>query len=53
MKNMLFNSYIFILCFLPLTMAAYYRLSRMRKYNAAKLSLAIVSLIFCGYSDIT
>ena len=50
---MLFNSYIFILCFLPLTMAAYYGLSRLRKYNAAKLSLVIASLIFCGYSDIT
>lgn len=50
---MLFNSYIFILCFLPLTMAAYFGLNRLEKYNAAKLLLVIASLIFCGYNDIT
>lgn len=50
---MLFNSYIFILCFLPLTVAVYFGLNRRGKYNAAKLSLVIASLIFCGYNDIT
>ena len=49
---MLFNSYIFILCFLPLTMAAYFGLNRLGKYDMAKLSLVIASLIFCGYNDI-
>ena len=50
---MQFNSYIFILCFLPLTMLAYFGLNRLRKYNAAKLSLVAASLIFCGYMDVT
>lgn len=50
---MQFNSYIFILCFLPLTMLAYFGLNRLKKYNAAKLSLVIVSLIYCGYNDIS
>lgn len=50
---MLFNSYIFILCFLPLTMLAYFGLNRLGEYNAAKLSLVIASLIFCGYKDMT
>lgn len=50
---MQFNSYIFILCFLPLTMLAYFSLNCLEKYNSAKLLLAATSLIFCGYSDIT
>lgn len=50
---MLFNSYIFILCFLPLTLLAYFGLNRLKKYKAAKLSLVVASLIFCGYNDIT
>lgn len=49
---MLFNSYIFILCFLPLAMLAYFSLNKLKQYNAAKLSLVIASLIFCGYNDI-
>ena len=50
---MQFNSYIFILCFLPLTMLAYFGLNRLEKYNAAKLSLVVASLVFCGYTDIS
>ena len=50
---MLFNSYIFILCFLPLTLLAYFGLNRLKKHNAAKLSLVIASLIFYGYNEIT
>lgn len=50
---MLFNSYIFILCFLPLTLLAYYGLNHFQKYRAAKLSLVIASLIFYGYNEIT
>lgn len=50
---MLFNSYIFIFCFLPLTLLAYFGLNRLQNYNAAKLSLVIASLIFYGYNEIT
>ena len=50
---MLFNSYIFILCFLPLTLLAYFGLNALKKHKVAKLSLVIASIVFCGYSDIT
>lgn len=50
---MLFNSYIFVLCFLPLTVAVYFGLNRLGKYDLAKLSLVTASLIFCGYNDIS
>ena len=50
---MQFNSYLFILLFLPLTLLAYFGLNRMKKYNAAKLSLVVASLIFYGYNEIT
>lgn len=46
---MLFNSYIFILFFLPMTMAVYYGLNKAEKYEAAKAILVTASLFFYGY----
>lgn len=47
--KVLFNSYIFILFFLPLTLGIYYGLNKIGKSNAAKLFLITASLFFYGY----
>lgn len=49
---MLFNSYIFIFIFLPLTLAGWYLLNRFHKYESAKLFLAGMSLWFYGYFNV-
>ena len=49
---MLFNSYIFILLFLPLTMILYYGLNYVGKEKLAKWALIIASLIFYGCFDV-
>lgn len=49
---MLFNSYIFILLFLPLTMIVYYLLNHGKKETQAEWVLIIASLIFYGYFDV-
>ena len=46
---MLFNSYIFILLFLPLTFIGYFLFNKYQKYKLAKLYLLIASLIFYSY----
>lgn len=46
---MLFNSYIFILLFLPLTIVGYFALNHVRKYAAAHAFLLLMSLWFYGY----
>lgn len=46
---MLFNSYIFIFFFLPLTIAGYYLLNHYGKNNWAKVELIVMSLGFYGY----
>lgn len=46
---MLFNSYIFVLLFLPLTLAGYYLCSHMQKYEWGKIWLIGMSLWFYGY----
>ena len=46
---MQFNSYIFILLFLPLTLIGYFGLNRLGKELAAKAYLLIMSLWFYGY----
>ncbi|MBD5547686.1 MAG: MBOAT family protein [Lachnospiraceae bacterium] len=46
---MLFNSYIFIFLFLPLTLAGWYILNHFKAYEPAKLFLAGMSLWFYGY----
>lgn len=46
---MLFNSYIFILVFLPLALCVYYTLNKMGHYRIALGSLTMMSLWFYGY----
>ena len=46
---MLFNSYIFIFCFLPITLAIYFLFNRLEKYTFSKVVLIIASLVFYGY----
>ncbi len=46
---MLFNSYIFIFIFLPLTLFGWYGLNRLKAYEWAKAFLAAMSLWFYGY----
>ena len=48
---MLFNSFVFILLFLPVTLAVYYGLNKLGQYKAAKLSLILASLVFYGYNE--
>lgn len=49
---MLFNSYIFIFIFLPLTLIGWYALNYVRAYEPAKFFLAGMSLWFYGYFNI-
>lgn len=49
---MLFNSYIFILFFLPVTLLLYFGLNHFRRERAAKLSLIVMSLWFYAYFHI-
>ena len=46
---MLFNSYIFIFIFLPLTLLGWYLFNHLKAYGLAKLYLAGMSLWFYGY----
>lgn len=45
---MLFNSYLFILIFLPLTWCIYFGLNKLKKYRSAQGELILASLIFYG-----
>jgi len=49
---MLFNSYIFIFAFLPVTVIIYFLLNRMRLSFAAKVFLALASVFFYGWWDV-
>ena len=49
---MLFNSYIFILLFLPLTLIGYYILNHFSKYRLASIYLLLMSLWFYAYFNI-
>lgn len=46
---MLFNSYVFILLFLPITWGIYFLLNYMRHYKLAQICLVIASLVFYGF----
>lgn len=46
---MYFNSYIFILIFLPITLLGYYLINKTKKYSLGTLWLLIASLVFIGY----
>lgn len=50
---MLFNSYIFIFLFLPITILGYFGLNKIKKPNLAKIFLCCMSLWFYAYSDIS
>ena len=50
---MLFNSYIFILLFLPLVILGYYGLNYMKKYKLALGYLTGMSMWFCAYMNIS
>ncbi|MBD5490071.1 MAG: MBOAT family protein [Lachnospiraceae bacterium] len=49
---MLFNSYIFIFIFLPLTLLGWYGLNYYKKYTLANVFLAGMSLWFYGYFNV-
>ncbi|MBD5395149.1 MAG: MBOAT family protein [Lachnospiraceae bacterium] len=49
---MLFNSYIFIFLFFPLTLIGYYGLNYAKKYKAALVFLIGMSMWFYGYNNI-
>ncbi len=46
---MLFNSYIFIFLFLPITLVGYFTLGRFHLVKAARIWLLVTSLFFYGY----
>lgn len=46
---MLFNSYIFILLFLPCALFLYYGLNKLNRFEMAKVALVIMSLWFYAY----
>ena len=50
---MLFNSYIFVLFFLPLALILYYGLNRFGRYTMAKVSLVCMSLWFYAYFHVS
>lgn len=49
---MLFNSYAFILLYLPITLLVYYGLARFRRVRAATAWLVLASFFFYGYWDV-
>lgn len=48
---MLFNSYVFILLFLPVTWCIYFLLNHCRCYRLAQVALVLCSFVFYGYQD--
>lgn len=48
-RRMLFNSYIFIFCFLPLSVILYFTMNFLRKERLAKAFLILMSLWFYAY----
>jgi len=49
---MLFNSHVFIFAFLPVTLAGYFLLCRLRLTYGARVWLAFASLVFYGWWDV-
>ncbi len=50
---MLFNSYIFLFLFLPITLIGYFVLNHFKKYKIAQLYLLIMSLWFYAYFNLS
>ena len=48
---MLFNSYLFIFLFLPMTLLVYYMLNHIKRYQLAKGWLTLASFFFYGYNN--
>lgn len=48
---MLFNSYVFILLFMPLTWGLYFSLNHFGRYRLAAISLVMASFVFYGYQE--
>lgn len=46
---MLFNSYIFIFAFLPITLIGYYGLNHVKRFTLAHIFLIVMSMWFYGY----
>lgn len=46
---MLFNSFVFIFAFLPITFFVYFGLNRIRQYTLAKVALVVASLYFYAF----
>lgn len=49
---MLFNSYIFILLFLPITLIVYYMLNHLGKSNLSLFLIVLASFIFYAYNNV-
>lgn len=49
---MLFNSYLFILAFLPAVLTGWFVLHRIGKHTAAMVFLLLMSLVFYGYNHV-
>ena len=47
-----FNSFFYILVFLPLSIVGYFTLNRLKKYTEANVFLILVSLWFIGYFNV-
>ena len=48
---MLFNSYVFLMAFLPITWLVYFGLNHLRMYKLATGALLIASFVFYGYQN--
>ena len=46
---MLFNSFVFIFTFLPITFLVYFGLNKLHQYTLAKVALVVASLYFYAY----
>lgn len=46
-----FNSYIFVLCYLPIVVCLWYQLNKLADSRYAKLMLVIASLVFYGFNN--
>jgi len=51
-SSMLFNSYLFLFLFFPLALLGYFGFNRAGKYKAASAFLFLMSLWFCGCTNI-
>lgn len=49
---MVFNSYVFILCFLPIFIVGYFILNHFKLFKCGLMFITGMSLLFYGYSDI-